>query len=94
MLLPTKVEPRNGYRIWLEYSDGSSGIVDLSHFAGRGVFVAWEDRTLFESVYISPHESIAWSDELELCADALYLQLTGKSAEEIWDLRLPATPGA
>lgn len=94
MLRPTKVEPRSGYRIWLEYSDGSRGLVDLSRFAGRGVFAAWEDRTLFESVRISPHESIAWSDDLELCADALYLQLTGKSAEEIWDIRHPATSSA
>ena len=94
MITPTKVEPRCGYRIWLEYSDGSCGLVDLSGFAGRGVFVAWEDRTLFESVHISPHESISWSDELELCADALYLQLTGKSAEEIWDVRLPTASSA
>ena len=94
MLRPTKVEPRGGYCIWLEYSDGSRGVVDLSGLAGRGVFVAWEDRGLFESVHISAHESIAWGDDLELCADALYLQLTGKSAEEIWDVRLPTTSGA
>ena len=94
MLIPTKVEPRCGYRIWLEYSDGSRGLVDLSRFAARGVFVAWEDRTVFESVHISSHESIAWSDELELCADALYLQLTGKPADEIWDIRLPTTSSA
>ena len=58
------------------------------------MFVAWENRTLFESVHISPHKSIAWDGELELCADALYLELTGKSAEEIWDVRLPTTSGA
>ena len=27
--------------------------------------------------------SIAWSDEVELCEDALYLRLTGKSVEEV-----------
>ena len=94
MPTPTKVEPRCDYRIWLEYSDGSKGVVDLCRFAGRGVFVAWENRTLFESVHISPHESIAWNDELELCADALYLEMTGKPAEEIWDIRLPTNSSA
>lgn len=38
---PTAVEPRDGYRLWLCYSDGSAGEVDLSHLAGRGVFAAW-----------------------------------------------------
>ena len=94
MPTPTKVEPRCGYRIWLEYSDGSQGLVDISRFAGHGVFVAWEDRTLFESVHITPHESIAWGGELELCGDALYLEMTGKPAEEIWDIGVPTTPSA
>ena len=31
---PTAVAPREGYRIWLRYSDGVSGEVDLSHPAG------------------------------------------------------------
>ena len=83
MIRPTDVEPRSGFRIWLRYSDGVAGEVDLSHLAGRGVFEAWNDRALFEAVRISAAGAIAWGDELELCPDALYLQLTGKSVEEI-----------
>ena len=40
MLRPTAVEPRSGYRIWLRYSDGTAGEVDLSALAGQGVFAA------------------------------------------------------
>lgn len=40
MIRPTEVKAREGYRIWLRYSDGSAGEVDLSHLAGRGVFKA------------------------------------------------------
>ena len=43
MICPTAVEPREGFRIWLRYSDGVSGELDLSHLAGRGVFAAWDE---------------------------------------------------
>ena len=84
MIHATDVEPRDGYRIWLRYSDGAAGEVDLSNMAGRGVFKVWLDRTVFEGVHVSGHGSIAWSDDIELCEDALYMTLTGKSAEELF----------
>ncbi len=80
---PTTVEPRQGYRIWMRYEDGSNGEVDLSDLAGRGVFQAWSDRAFFEAVRIAPHDAIAWGEDIELCPDALYLQLTGKTVEQI-----------
>ena len=51
--------------------------------AGRGVFAAWDEPGCFERVHIAPHRAIAWSDELELCPDALYMDLTGKSLDEL-----------
>lgn len=84
MIEAVQVEPREGYRIWLRYSDGASGEMDLSDMAGRGVFEAWLDRTCFEGVHVSGHGSIAWGDDIELCPDALYMELTGKSAEELF----------
>ena len=83
MTRPTAVESRTGYRIWIRYSDGVEGEVDLSHLAGRGVFKAWNDRSCFEGMRITEYDSIAWSEELELCPDALYLRITGKSLVEI-----------
>ena len=77
----TDVEARDGYRIWLRYSDGAAGEVDLSDLAGRGVFKVWLDRTFLEGVHVSGHGSIVWSDDVELCEDALYMALTGQSAE-------------
>lgn len=84
LLRPVAVEPRQAYRIWLRYADGVEGEVDLSHLAGQGLFAAWLEPGVFDRVYLSEWRSIAWSDDLELCADALYLQLTGKSPEDIW----------
>ena len=44
-----------------------------SDLAERGVFKVWADRTFFAGVHVSDHGSIAWSNDIELCADALYL---------------------
>ena len=79
---PTNVEPRGQYRIWLRYSDSSEGEVDLAHLAGDGVFKAWDDPACFASVYLTEYDAIAWGDELELCPDALYMELTRKSLAE------------
>jgi hypothetical protein len=83
MIRPTEVEPRNGFRIWLRYADGVSGEIDLSHLSGRGVFKAWEDRAFFETVHLSEAGAIAWGEEIDLCPDAMYMQLTGKSVDEL-----------
>ena len=83
MIRPIAVEPRDGYRIWLRYSDGAAGEVDLSHLVGQGVFAAWENRACFAGVRLAEHGAIVWGEDLELCPDALYLQLTGKPLSAI-----------
>ena len=80
---PTQVRPLPGYRIRLEYDDGVSGEIDLSHLAGRGVFRDWERPGFFEDVRIDSHGAIAWGDEIDMCRYALYMELTGKTWEEL-----------
>lgn len=84
MIQPIKVQSRPGYRLYLEFSDGTQGEVDLSDLAGDGVFEAWKDGRFFEQVHIGDHREIKWNDDIELCADALYLELTGKSPQEVF----------
>ena len=83
MIQPTEVEARDGYRIWLRYSDGVAGEIYLSHLAGKGEFKIWDDPGYFEKVHITPYRAIAWDDDIDLCADDLYMELTGKSVEEV-----------
>ncbi len=83
MVRPTEVEPREGYRIWLRYSDSASGEIDLSYLAGRGVFKCWNHRASFEAVHIAPAGGIVWGDDAELCPGALYMRLTGKPVAEL-----------
>ena len=83
---PIKVEARDGFSIWLAYSDGASGELDLSALALRRPFQRWQDRDFFEGVHLTKHRTIAWDEEIELCADALYSDLTGMSLEEMYPL--------
>ena len=80
---PINVEPREGFRIYVEYDDGERGEVDLSDVAGRGVFKAWDDRAFFEQVRITEFGAIGWGDEIEICPDSVYFHLTGKKPEEM-----------
>ena len=81
---PLEVKPLQNFRLWLRYDDETSGEVDLSDLAGRGVFKAWERQEFFQKVHIGPHGEITWSEEIDLCSDSLYLRLTKKSPEEVF----------
>ena len=84
MIKPVLVKALPGYRIYLDFSDGNKGEVDLSDLAGKGVFQVWNDYNFFEKVHLGDQREIKWNDEIELCADSLYLKLTGKSPEELF----------
>ena len=80
----TDAKPVDRFQVFLRFDDGRSGIVDLSHFAGRGVFRAWEKEGVFAQLAISPAGALQWPGDLDLCPDALYLLLVGKSAVEVF----------
>lgn len=81
---PVEVKALKNFRIWLRYDDGTEGEVDLSDVAGHGVFKAWNDATFFESVRLGSHGAIEWGADIDICPDAMYLRLTGKSPEEVF----------
>lgn len=84
MAKPAEVQARPNYHLWLRYDDGTEGEVDLSDMVGRGVFEAWDDVAFFEAVRIAPHGALVWGAEIELCPDAVYLRLTGKSPRDVF----------
>ena len=81
---PLEVKPLPNFRLWLRYDDETSGEVDLSDLAGRGVFKAWDHQEFFREVRIGPHGEITWSDDIDLCPDSLYMRLTKKSPEDVF----------
>ncbi|HBL27887.1 MAG TPA: DUF2442 domain-containing protein [Acidobacteria bacterium] len=84
MLRPLEVRPLPNYRLWVRFPDGVEGEVDLSHLAGRGVFSSWNEPGVFQRAYIGRSGEIAWSEEMEICSDNIYLRLTEKSPEAVF----------
>lgn len=84
--MPTalEVKPLENYRVWLRFSDGVEGIANLSEFAGKGVFELWDVGEAFRTVRIGEGGGIEWGDQIDLCPDALYLKVTGKTPEELF----------
>ncbi|MCL6087744.1 MAG: DUF2442 domain-containing protein [Actinobacteria bacterium] len=71
-----EVKALPSFRVWIKFSDGVEGIVDLSDLVGQGVFSKWSDKEYFNSVYIdSESHTIAWPGGIDLCPHALYAEI-------------------
>lgn len=81
-----EARPLPRYRLFLRYDNGAAGEVDLSDLVGRGVFSRLTDPREFEKVAIGSSGEVRWNSELDLCPDALYLRLTGKSPADLFPL--------
>lgn len=71
------------YRLELWFTDGSSGIVDLSDMVGKGVFAAWNDPDEFAKVVVNPRtRTVEWPGGIDLDPDVLYRDATGRELPE------------
>lgn len=78
MVRITDAKPLPGYRLFLRFTDGSSGEVDLSHLAGKGVFAPWLMPGEFERVSVDREAgTVCWPGDIDLCPDVLYSRATG-----------------
>ena len=72
------------YKLDLTFADGTRGAVSLSHLPGKGVFTLWSDYDAFREARIGSSGELMWGEQIDLCPDALYLQVTGKKPEDIF----------
>jgi len=82
MKRPTKVEALPEFRLRVAYPDGVEGVIDLAADVGRGVFTPLADEAFFRTVHIGQFGQIAWSEDLEICADAAYHEIAHSAATE------------
>ena len=82
MTRPIKVEALPGFRIRVTYADGAEGVIDLSAEVGRGVFAPLAEEAFFRTVHVGQFGQIAWSEEIEICPDSAYEEITGKATAE------------
>ncbi len=79
-----EVSPLPDYRLRLRFDNGTEGVADVSGLIGRGVFASLADGNLFQQVRIGSSGELLWPNGLDLCADALYLRVTGKSPADVF----------
>lgn len=65
------------YNISIKFDDGVNGTIQLSDLVQKGIFKVLQDKNEFAKVYTNGY-SIAWSNELEIDANTIYAELTGK----------------
>ena len=87
---PIAVEPRDGYRIWVLYPDGTQGEIDLADMLRWEVGKPLKDRKFFEGVHINKGIGcVCWGipEGAETAVDTSpewdYAELLGMSRAEI-----------
>lgn len=63
---PISVKPLAGFRLWVEWEDGSSGELDLHFLADHPSFASWRDQKKFRSVRING-SCFTWGEGMEVC---------------------------
>lgn len=78
-----EVKALDNFCLHVKFSDDAEGKVDLSEFAGKGVFALWNDYRQFEKVTIGSSGELIWNEEVDLDGLGIYLKLTGKKLEDV-----------
>ncbi len=78
----TNVKPLANYKLEVEFTDGTSGLVDISHrimSENAGIFATLKDIDLFNQVYLE-HGAVTWPGEIDLAPDVMHdeIQTYGK----------------
>lgn len=72
----TKVEPKDNYKIYVEFDDGNNGIVDLSDNLWGEVFEPLKDPEFFKQVTLDDWGAPCWPNGADIAPDKLYEQLS------------------
>lgn len=72
------------YKIQVAFDDGLTGLLDLHHFAGKGVFKIWDEGDNFNKVFISDDGDITWPGELDIDTINAYCNIKGITPDEFF----------
>ncbi len=85
MIKVTKVKAEPNYRLYVEFSDGVAGVVDLTHRLFGPMFEPLNTPSVFAQVKIDGFGVVSWPSGADLAPDALYETLRAE------DRRQPST---
>jgi hypothetical protein len=80
-----KVEPRGGYRIWLQFQNGVAGEIDFEPLLRfQGVFAPLRDPAYFARVRVNPDlGTICWPNDVDWDPLVLYSNVTRRPIETL-----------
>ena len=73
---PISIKTLPDWKLEVVFNDGIKGLYDMSASIGKGIFSPLKDPAMFNHVHIGEYGQIAWSEEMEICSDAVYKELT------------------
>jgi hypothetical protein len=79
----TALKVLENYRVHLRFNDGAEGEVDFASKPRTGVFAFWNDYKNFSAARIGDAGELIWNDQIDFCADSLWLQVTGQKPEAL-----------
>lgn len=71
------------YKLQVRFEDEVAGIIDLKPLVQKGIFTVLQNERLFAEVKFN-QLAIFWSEELEIDLLNVYLELSGKSLDELF----------
>src|SRR5476649_2165238 len=77
-----EAQPLKGYRLFLRFADGLSGVVNVFHWVGKGVFKAWKKPGFFEKAYLDLG-AVCWPGNLDLAPDALHERVLARQKRKM-----------
>ena len=70
------------FKLHVLFSDGTEGIYDAGHLAGKGVFKSWDIDNNFHKVFINPDSgAITWPGEIDIDTIKVYTTIKGISSD-------------
>ncbi len=83
----TSVKAIEKYRLRVQFNDGTKGVYDVGHLAGKGVFKIWDDVNNFDKVSVSKDSgAITWPGELDIDTINIYCKIKGINVDEYLNL--------
>lgn len=84
MLEVLKAEYRGGYELWIEFSDGQSGVIDLEEDLWGPMFEPLRDRELFKQFQVSDEvHTIVWPNDADFAPEHLLKKLKEQTRERV-----------
>ena len=76
-----EVKAQSGYRLFVRFTDGTNGMVQLDLSELSGVLAPLRDPSFFGRVFVD-HGVAAWPGDIDLAPEAMYLQVVKQVSPE------------